>query len=50
MQDKFNPAFIEDFSEDDDSIYTEERREKLVDDDELEPWEEAWMTGYNSAE
>ena len=37
----------EDFMEEEFSIYGEEYRQQLVDDDELEPWEAAWMRGYD---
>jgi hypothetical protein len=30
-------------------IYTEEGREKELEDDELEDWQEAWMSGYDEA-
>lgn len=30
-------------------IYTEEGRERELEDDELEDWQEAWMSGYNEA-
>jgi len=32
----------------DEDIYTEER-EKELEDDELEDWQEAWMAGYDGA-
>jgi len=35
----------DDFEGDDEDIYTEEGREKLVDDAEIEPWEEGFMKG-----
>lgn len=50
MQDKFNPSSLEDFPEDEDSFYERIQQDRLVEDDELEPWEAAWMQGYNSAE
>ena len=50
MQDKRDPAFVDGFSEEEESFYTKDRREELMENDELEPWEEAWMEGYNSAE
>ena len=34
---------------DDDSIYTREARLHLIDDDELSPWEMAFMEGYEEA-
>lgn len=34
----------------DDSIYTKEERLHLIEDDELSPWEEAFMEGYERAE
>ncbi|MEK6835121.1 MAG: hypothetical protein AABX61_02560 [Nanoarchaeota archaeon] len=30
-------------------IYTEEGREKELEDDQLEDWQEAWMSGYDEA-
>ncbi|AJF63023.1 MAG: hypothetical protein QT11_C0001G0895 [archaeon GW2011_AR20] len=33
----------------DEDIYTEEGREKELEDDELEDWQEAWMAGYDGA-
>ena len=30
----------------DPSIYDEQSRDQAVDDDGLEPWEAAWMQGY----
>ncbi|MEK6841146.1 MAG: hypothetical protein AABW57_02785 [Nanoarchaeota archaeon] len=30
-------------------IYTEEGRERELEDDELEDWQEAWMSGYDEA-
>lgn len=33
----------------DEDIYTEEGREKELEDDELEDWQEAWMSGYDEA-
>lgn len=33
----------------DEDIYTEEGRERELDDDELEGWQEAWMAGYDEA-
>ena len=33
----------------DDSIYTREARLHLIEDDELSPWEEAFMEGYEEA-
>lgn len=35
--------------EDDLSIYTEDTRENWLEDDEISPIEEAFMTGYESA-
>ncbi len=34
---------------DDMDIYTEEAREKEVENDELDCWEAAWMQGYEEA-
>ena len=39
---------IED-KEDDVSIYSKDARELLLDDDELSPFEEAFMNGYEEA-
>ena len=36
-------------SEDDISIYSKEARESWLDDDELSPFEEAFMNGYEDA-
>ena len=33
----------------DESIYTREERLHLLEDDELSPWEEAFMEGYEEA-
>ena len=33
----------------DEDIYTEEGRERELEDDELEDWQEAWMSGYDEA-
>ena len=35
--------------EEDSSIYSEGVRETLVDDDEIDSWEEAFMKGYDEA-
>jgi ferredoxin len=35
------------FEEED--IYNEETREKAVEEDEYEDWQEAWMSGYDEA-
>ncbi len=32
---------------DDGDVYSEEARDKQVDDDELEDWQGAWMQGYD---
>ena len=32
-----------------DDIYNSETREKELDDDEIEDWQEAWMQGYDEA-
>lgn len=34
---------------DEEDIYTEEGREKELEDDQLEDWQEAWMSGYDEA-
>ena len=39
----------EENSEDDNTIYSKEVRENLLDDDELSPIEEAFMSGYEDA-
>ena len=39
----------EEISEDDNTIYSKEVRENLLDDDELSPMEEAFMSGYEDA-
>ena len=39
----------EENSEDDNTIYSKEVRENLLDDDELSPMEEAFMSGYEDA-
>ncbi|MBI2649840.1 hypothetical protein HYX04_00840 [Candidatus Woesearchaeota archaeon] len=36
-------------SEDDNTIYSKDVRELLLDDDELSPMEEAFMNGYEDA-
>ncbi len=38
-----------DYSLDDESIYSEDVRSLLLDDDELSPFEEAFMRGYEEA-
>jgi hypothetical protein len=49
LQDKISLKSVEDFMKDD-SFYSEEERVELAEDDELEPWEVAWMKGYDEAE
>ena len=39
----------EEESEDDNSIYSKDVRESLLEDDELSPVEEAFMNGYEDA-
>ena len=39
----------EEKSDDDNSIYSKEAREALLDDDELTPIEDAFMSGYEDA-
>ncbi len=39
----------EEKDEDDISIYSKDVRENLLDDDELSPFEEAFMNGYEDA-
>lgn len=39
----------EEQSEDDNSIYSKEVRELMLEDDELSPMEEAFMNGYEEA-
>ncbi|MBI2541903.1 hypothetical protein HYV80_04290 [Candidatus Woesearchaeota archaeon] len=41
--------FKEEQSEDDLGIYSKGMRESLLDDDELSPMEEAFMSGYEEA-
>ena len=38
-----------DTDEDDTTIYSKDVRESLLDDDELSPFEEAFMNGYEDA-
>lgn len=39
----------EEETEDDINIYSKEMRESLLEDDELSPFEEAFMNGYENA-
>lgn len=39
----------EDVMFEEEDIYTEEGREKELEDDQLEDWQEAWMSGYDEA-
>lgn len=41
---------IFDDEEDKETIYNDEHREDLLDDDEISPEEEGFMNGYNEAE
>lgn len=36
-------------SEEDNGIYSEDIRETLMDDDEIDSWEEGFMKGYDEA-
>ena len=42
-------VFREDKSDDDIGIYSKEMRESMLEDDELSPWEEGFMNGYEEA-
>ena len=48
-----NEEFVDreiDNSIDDESIYSEDVRNALIDDDEITPYEEAFMKGYEEAD
>ena len=44
-----NYHYGDDENEDDINIYSKEVRELMLDDDELSPFEEAFLQGYESA-